>query len=84
MDCLRALRVNNSSFEFVKLLFSSEVLEDLKEMKRLVEETGKVSEELLVEFDNYLAWLFCFTHFRVDFYEFDCFQMMIEKSEEIN
>ena len=53
MDCLRALRVHNASFEIVKLLFSSEVSEDLREMKSLVEETDKVSKELLVEFDNY-------------------------------
>ena len=53
MDCLRALRVHNASFEFGKLLFSAEVSEDLREMKCLVEETDKVSKELLVEFDNY-------------------------------
>ena len=65
MDCLRALRVHNASFEFVKLLFSSEVLEDLREMKNLVEETGKVSKELLVEFDHYLELFPCFTHFTI-------------------
>lgn len=65
MDCLRALRVHNAAFQFVKLLFSSEVLEDLREMKTLVEETGKVSRELLVEFDNYLESLPCFTHFTI-------------------
>lgn len=62
MDCLRALRVHNASFEFVKLLFSSEVSEDLREMKNLVEETDKVSKELLCEFDYYLECFPCFTH----------------------
>lgn len=69
IDCLRALHINNSSFEFVKLLLSSEVIEDVKEMKRLVEETGKVSKDLLVEFDSYLFCKSLYNTFICDYLE---------------
>lgn len=64
--------MNNASFEFVKLLFSSEMFEDLKEMKNLVEETGKVSKELLVEFDDYLDFSLCYYTFsKIHPYEYN-------------
>lgn len=53
MDSLRAIK-ECSSFGFVRTMLSDGVMKDVEEMKVLIQKNGKVSEELLSVFDEYL------------------------------
>lgn len=53
MDSLRAIK-ECSSFGFVRTMLPDGVMKDVEEMKVLIQKNGKVSEELLSVFDEYL------------------------------
>ena len=52
MDVLRAMK-DNPSFPFIKLVLPEDCLEDLRIMKKLIQQTGKVAKQSYQIIDDF-------------------------------